>query len=135
MFEFRIEPLHPDKCGGLKVLGNFCFGLASPIFIGFAFFIGYILVATQDPRGGFDLITVDFILFIILAYGLSITVSAFFLPLWTIHTKMLHEREANNERHAKNLEVLRQAIQESLNRGETKEAKNMKEQMDLTQAL
>jgi len=117
------------------VLGNFCFGLASPIFIGFAFFIGYILVATQDPRGGFDLITVDFILFIILAYGLSITVSAFFLPLWTIHTKMLHEREANNERHAKNLEVLRQAIQESLNRGETKEAKNMKEQMDLTQAL
>jgi hypothetical protein len=42
MFALKIEPLHPDKCGGLKVLGNLCFSLASPIFIGSAFFIGYL---------------------------------------------------------------------------------------------
>jgi hypothetical protein len=28
-FELRIQPRHPDKCGGLKVLGNFCFGLGT----------------------------------------------------------------------------------------------------------
>ena len=25
-FELRIQPFHTDKCGVLKVLGNFCFG-------------------------------------------------------------------------------------------------------------
>ncbi len=39
--ELSIQPFHTDQCGGLKVLGNFCFGLVSPILIGSALFIGY----------------------------------------------------------------------------------------------
>ena len=134
-FDFNIEPLHPDKCGGLKVLGNFCFGLVSPIFIGSAFFIGYIYVALRDPKGGFDLITVYLILFIIVAYGLFVAVPSFFIPLWSIHKKMLGKREKDNERYARNMEKLRQEIQDSLIEGKTKEAENMKKQMDLMQGL
>ncbi len=39
-FEFRIQPFHTDKCGGLKLLGNFCFGLGSPLLIGSGLTIG-----------------------------------------------------------------------------------------------
>jgi hypothetical protein len=133
-FEFKIEPLHPDKCGGLKMLGNLSFGIASPIFIGAAFYIGYIFVAVRGPKGEYDLVTVDLII-IIVAYGLIVAVPAFFLPLWKIHTKMLNQREADDESYARNLENLRLAIQVSLNEGKTEEANNLKKQLDLIQEL
>src|SRR5260221_1743263 len=40
-FELRIQPFHTDKCGGLKLLGNFCFGLGTPLLIGSGLIIGY----------------------------------------------------------------------------------------------
>jgi hypothetical protein len=135
-FEIKIEPLHPDKCGGLKVLGNFCFNLAGPIFIGSAFFIGYVFfVALRNPNIPFYEATRDLILLVILVYGLPTAIIAFFLPLWNIHTKMLHEREVDDEGYAAKMEVLRQTIQELLNEGKIEEARNLKEKMDLTQAL
>jgi hypothetical protein len=135
-FEIKIEPLHPDMCGGLKVLGNFCFSLAGPIFIGSAFFIGYVFfVALRHPNIPFYEATRDLILLVILVYGLPTAIFAFFLPLWNIHTKMLHEREVDDEGYAAKMEVLRQTIQELLNEGKIEEAKNLKEKMDLTQAL
>lgn len=137
-FALKIEPLHPDKCGGLKVLGNFCFSLASPIFIGSAYFIGYLLFVAlplRDLHNAFYEATRDLILFVILVYGLLTVIFAFFLPLWNIHTKMLCEREANDESYAAKMEALSQTIQELLNEGKIEEAKNMKEKMDLTQAL
>jgi hypothetical protein len=42
-FEFRIQPFHPDQCGGLKLLSNFCFGLVSPILISSGLLIRYII--------------------------------------------------------------------------------------------
>jgi hypothetical protein len=33
VFQLSIRPFHPDQCGGLKLLGNFCFGLGSPLLI------------------------------------------------------------------------------------------------------
>ncbi len=134
-FEFNIEPLHPDRCGGLGVLGNFCFSAASPIFIGSAFFIGYIFLSVRDPRGGFDLLTVDLILFIILAYGLFVSIFVLFLPLWHIHLTMLREREADNEGYAAIVEDLRLEIQKLLKDNNTDEAKHVKEKMDLMQAI
>lgn len=135
IFEFRIEPLHPDQCGGLKVLGNFCFSLASPIFIGSAFFIGYIFAAVLSPKNAYNVETISSILFIILTYGLSIVTSSFCVPFWNIHREMLHEREADIEKYAENLEVLRQAIQKALNNGMPEDADKLKKQMDLIQAL
>src|SRR5437773_8124361 len=40
-FQLSIQPFHPDQCGGLKLLGNFCFGLVSPILIPSGLLIGY----------------------------------------------------------------------------------------------
>jgi|SRR5579884_1688626 len=41
-FEFSIQPFHPDQCGGLKGLGNFCFGLGAPLLLFTGFIIGKI---------------------------------------------------------------------------------------------
>src|SRR6266566_9204528 len=52
IFELSIQPFHTDKCGGLKLLGNFCFGLVSPILIGSGLIIGYILLFLITENGG-----------------------------------------------------------------------------------
>ena len=137
-FELKIEPLHPDNCGGLKVLGNFCFSLASPIFIGSAYFIGYLLfvaLTLRDLNIAFFDATRALILFVVLVYGLPTAIFAFFLPLWNIHTKMLCEREENDDSYAEEMGALRQTIRELLNEGKIEEAKNKKEKEDLTEAL
>ena len=45
VFELRIQPFHPDQCGGLKLLGNYCFGIGSPLLIGSGLFIGFLISA------------------------------------------------------------------------------------------
>ena len=134
-FDFAIEPLHSDNCGGLRVLGNFCFGLASPIFIGSAFYVGYIFVAVRDSSGAFDLVTVYFVLFVILVYGLLTSIIAFFLPLLNIHRKMLQRKEEDNESYSLALETKRQKIHQLLVKEQLKEAKLAKEELELIQAL
>jgi len=44
-FQLSIQPFHPDQCGGLKLLGNFCFGLGSPLLIASGLYIGYMIFA------------------------------------------------------------------------------------------
>jgi len=133
-FKFNIEPLHPDGCGGLRALGNSCFSAASPIFLGSAFFVGYIFYSVPDQRGVFDLPTVALILFIILVYGLFISIFVLFLPLWHIHHTMQCERDADDNSYAATVEDLRLEIQQLLKENNTDQAKMVKEKMDLMQA-
>ena len=44
-FQLSIQPFHPDQCGGLMMLGNFCFGLVLPLLIGSGLLIGYSIFA------------------------------------------------------------------------------------------
>jgi hypothetical protein len=132
-FEFKIEPTHPDNCGGLSVIGNFCFGLASPIFIGSTFFIGWALVV---PHYVFiDVTTVLVILFIVLLIVLPIGISTSFRALWSIHKKMLSVRKTDEEHYVARVAPLREKIQGLLDANQLVEAKTMKEQKDLQEAL
>jgi hypothetical protein len=128
--EFNIEPLHPDKCGGLKILGNFCFGLISPVFVGSVYFVGYIFVALKAVTGVYDPITVLFIVAIILLYALPISIYAFLIPLSNIHSKMLHSGEIEDKNYADNMESSRQMLQKLLDDGKVEEAKEIKGKMD-----
>jgi hypothetical protein len=114
IFEFRIKPIHPDKCGGLNMLGSFCFGLVTPIFIGVAYFVGYILVALKYLKDVFTLESLAVILFLIIVYALPPIIIAFFLPLWDIHTKMLTAQEKNDESYAVDITAYREEIQNLL---------------------
>jgi hypothetical protein len=144
-FELRIEPVHPDKCGGLKMLGNFCFSTGSPLFIGSVFCASHIF-AVFVPPASFPLIgppglsdlpavvfIVSFVLIILMLSGSSIF--AFFLPLWESHTKMLKERERAEETSAVRLAPLQKQIQGLLDDNQLEEAKAVKEKKDLMEAL
>src|SRR5262249_10098897 len=111
-FELRIQPFHTDQCGGLKLLGNFCFGLVSPILIGSGLAIGYIFALFIE--GGFDVVflalAVGFVLLLLLLYAFPATIFAFFLPLRDIHTKMVSEGEIDEDTYNARIEALRGEI-------------------------
>lgn len=139
-FEFRIRPLHPDKCGGLKVLGNFCFGLGSPILINPGFAIGIIVIVLLNRE--FDslfhiyyVVFVGFGLLLLVLFTLPATIFAFFLPLWNIHTKMVSEQEIDEENYVASIETLREQIQTLLDDNKVEDAKAVKEKKELMEAL
>ena len=135
VFEFRIEPVHPDKCGGLAGLGNFCFGLASPLFVNSVFFTAYsvtILIISTDPS---SLATVSLLAFSGLLFGLPLAVFTFCLPLWSIHTKMLRKRETAEETYAIRLAALQEQIQLLLDNNQLEEAKALKEKKELLETV
>ena len=137
-FEFRIEPVHPDHCGGLKALGNFCFGLASPLFIGLVFYIGvlFVMVMLSDVKdlATFLPIIIGFVVVIVILYVFPAAILAFFLPLWNIHMKMLEVREREEETYAANIAALREQIQTLLDNNQLEEAKAVKEKKELLEA-
>ncbi|GAC1359485.1 MAG: hypothetical protein NVS4B11_38330 [Ktedonobacteraceae bacterium] len=138
VFEFRIQPFHTDKCGGLKLLGNFCFGLASPILIGSGLIIGNILLSfVSSSRIGatFLALIVGFPLLLLLVYNLPVIVLAFMLPLWDIHTKMVSEGEVDEETHSACMEVLREEIQLLLDTNQVEAAKTVQEKKALVETL
>jgi hypothetical protein len=86
-FQLSIRPFHPDQCGGLKLLGNFCFGLASPLLIASGLFIGYSLFALVEysPIDGsaYLVLNVYYPLLFVLLFALPTIVLGFMLPLPT----------------------------------------------------
>ena len=132
-FKFRVEPVHPDNCGGLSELGNFCFASVSPLLIGSAFFIGWFLVAALLHY--LAVATIVVILFIAFLIALPVAIFAFFRPLLSIHTNMLCERKTKEEHYAANIASLREKIQVLLDANQLDEAKTMKEKKELMETL
>jgi len=130
IFELSIQPFHTDKCGGLKLLGNFCFGLVSPILIGSGLIIGYILLFLITENGG-DVVDLTLVvgsaLLVLLLYALPGAIFAFFLPLRDIHTKMVSEGETDEDTYNARIEALREEIQSLLDANQVEEAKVVQE--------
>lgn len=136
LFELRIQPFHPDKCGGLKSLGNFCFGLVSPLLIGSGLTIGFILLSFTGSgvNAVYLAVKVGFGLLLLL-YGLPVIVLAFMLPLWDIHTKMVSQGETDEDTYVAHIEALRQEIQALLDTNQVEEAKAVQEKKSLVETL
>jgi hypothetical protein len=137
VFKLRIQPFHTDKCGGLKVLGNFCFSLVSPMLIGSGLLIGYILLLLFSDRGNVVglALTVGFALLVLLLYALPASIFAFMLPLRDIHTKMVSEGETDEETYIARIEALRQEIQLLLDANKVEEAKVVQEKKAVVETL
>jgi len=136
-FALRIEPFHSDQCGGLKVLGNFCFGLVSPILFSSGLAIGFILLSLSESRINAFLLAlrVGFPLLLILLYALPVIVLAFLLPLWEIHTKMVSEGETDGNSHSARIQTLREEIKALLAANQVEEAKAVQEKKALVETL
>lgn len=141
-FALSIQPFHPDKCGGLKLLGNFYFGLVSPQLIGFGLIFGQLLFFLYNQfridavllalNGGF-LILLSLLL--ALVYAFAVIVLAFMLPLWEIHTKMVSEGDRDEDTYVARIEALREEIQSLLDTNRVEEAKEVQEKKVLVETL
>jgi hypothetical protein len=139
-FQFRIQSFHPDQCGGLTLLGNFCFGLVSPLVISSGLFIGLIIfdLLAYSPSieyPNYLALTVAFPLLLLLMYNLPVIVLAFMLPLRDIHVKMVSEGKTNENIHVTRIEALREEIHSLLDTNQVKEAKDVQEKKALVEIL
>jgi hypothetical protein len=138
VFELNIQPFHTDQCGGLKILGNFCFSLVSPVLFGSGLLIGYILlVLFTDNRGDLlgQTLTVGSALLVLLVYAFPAAIFAFILPLRDIHTKMMSEGETDEDSYNAHLQALRQEIQSLLATNQVEEAKVVQEKKAVVETL
>jgi|GEM_PF-5359354 len=142
-FQLRIQPFHPDQSGGLTVLGNFCFGLVSPLLIGFGINIGYMLfylLAYSPETFGSEYSADNLVLSVVfplfgLLFILTTIVLVFMLPLRDIHTKMVREGKTNENSYVTRIEALREEIQSLLDTNQVEEAKAVQEKKALEETL
>ncbi|GAC1647443.1 MAG: hypothetical protein NVS4B12_15230 [Ktedonobacteraceae bacterium] len=143
-FQLRIQPFHPDQCGGLTLLGNFCFGLVLPLLIGSGLLIGYILFALlayspetfgREYSADYLVLDVGFPLFLLLFYILPAIVLVFMLPLRDIHTKMVGEGKTNENIYVTRVEALREETQSLLDTNQVEAAKAVQEKKALVETL
>jgi len=137
VFKLSIQPFHTDQCGGLKLLGNFCFGLVSPILIGSALFIGYLFALVLGNEFGPVILAlvIGLVLLFLVLYALPATIFAFMLPLWDIHTQMVSEGETDEDTYNARIGALREEIQALLDTNQVEEAKVVQEKKVVLETL
>jgi hypothetical protein len=144
VFQLRVQPFHPDQSGGLTLLGNFCFGLVSPLLIGLGITIGYMLftLLAYSPETFGRAYSADLLvlyvgvpLLLLLLYFLPMIVLVFMLPLRDIHAKMVREGKANENSYVTRIEALREEIQALLDTNQVEEAKVVQEKKTLVETL
>jgi hypothetical protein len=144
-FQLSIEPFHPDECGGLRLLGNFCFGLGSPLLIASGILIGYIIFALVEyasflSRGETSTVyylasNVGLPLLFVLLFFLPGIVLNTILPLRDIHRNMVSEGKTNEQRYFTRTKALREEIQALLDANQLEAAKAVQEKRALVETL
>ncbi len=142
-FDLNVQPSHPDQCGGLKSLGNFCLRMVSPILIvttllgiysiGSIFFpiiIEYQRVVQIEANFSF------------IALVLPLAWVVFFYPIWKIHRTMVAKKNVYQDDAAvqiakveSRLTKLEEKIWSSLDQGKVEEAKTGKDELEILRAL
>ena len=135
-FQLAIQPSHPDNCGGLKMLGDFCFGMVLPILIGATLLgvygIGGIIYPDLTRRLTIIPIAANISLFV---FVLPLAAIAFFVPLWNIHREMVRGKEEYEDEYAVRIEGLEKRIRVALDQKNLEEAKNARDEFEILQAL
>ena len=83
-FNLQVKPLHPDNCGGLKPIGNFCVGIDYMLLI-------FGIAVVSQSIFSYSETTDIFITFALSAYVVS-AIFLFFYPLWPIHNLMKSQK-------------------------------------------
>ena len=130
-FNLKIQPRHPDKCGGLRPLGDFCINAALP-FIGVGLIIVTIPVLHLDLDDVFSLMaTVSLFVFF-----LPLTILAVFTPLWQIHVDMTEQKMFYEDGFASQAMALEQIIRaQATEKGDLLTAENAKEKLRILQSV
>lgn len=148
-FKLTIVLNHPDQCGGLQSIGNFCLFMALPILVGAIFFgvygIGDTLLIGQlaQALNGLPVqaslevnqaqtITITVVLIV---FALLLGSIIFFLSLSNIHREMEIEKQTYDDEFAQLIVSYDKKIRSALHKGELKEAKDAKAELEMLQGL
>jgi hypothetical protein len=122
-FELDVRPRHPDGCGGLQPLGDFCFAMSLSMLIGglvlaivgvggvwlFSTGAGDILY-WRFGLGRFDPSIAYLALAFLFVLDLPLAVYGFLVPLWDIHVYMEERRREAQDQFADYVATLEQRI-------------------------
>jgi hypothetical protein len=132
-FDISIRPSHPDNCGGLKPLGNFFLAMVAPMLLGAivleVFDLGFF------SRGGNTFaafIAGANVTFLVVIIPLAFVASK---PVLKIHRLMVAKEEREKNEFADHIEKLEKRLRISLDEGALKEAKDVKEEIEMVQIL
>lgn len=133
-FSLHIQPSHPDRCGGLKPLGNFCFSAAIPLILG-----GLILVLVSIlelvVKIGLVGISIVAIPLLFLVAG-PLTMIVIFVPLWNVHLDMVEHKRAYADTFTTQLIALEtEIIINTSGQGDLNSARIAKEKIEILQTV
>ena len=128
----------------MRPLGNFCFGMGSPLLIASGILIGSMLFALMEyattlyrSENSVYYLASDVglpLLFVLLLFLPGI-VLAFILPLRDVHRNMVSERKTNEHRYFTRTKALREQIQALLDAHQIEAAKAVQEEKVLMENL
>jgi hypothetical protein len=130
-FNLCIQPSHPDKCGGLRSLGDLCLRMALPILIAAIFFSIFGLGGVFDNRNAIT-IGANVTLFFI---ALPLAALAFWAPLWNVHREMVEQRRKYENEFAEQVTKLQEKIRIFLDKRELKNAKSARDELEIQEIL
>lgn len=136
-FEIEVEPWHPDGCGGLSIVGNFCLRMALPILAGVTFFgiygIGTFFLPDLLPREQRALqVGANLGL---LVFDIPLAALAFFHPLLGIHAEMLRKKKNYEEQFAGHLKRLYGLLWPAFEQGDLAEIKKIGEEIEIAKRM
>jgi hypothetical protein len=109
-FRIIVRPLHPDRCGGLKPVGNFCIKIDYILLV-----VGLAIAAFSIFPHAKEMNTlICFALFLYVFFATFF----FFYPLWTVHDSMeTQKRSLLNNLNEKLDSVYQETYEEIIARG------------------
>lgn len=135
-FMLNIELAHPDNCGGLRFLGNFCLGLALPILVGVTFFALYGIGGTIFPVLIHNQPTVQIGAGLgLIMFDVPLAILAFFFPLWCVHREMVVSKEAFEDIFGDYVSQLEKKLWTTLTQKHLEEAKAIKEEIEIAHII
>ena len=130
-FNVEIQASHPDKCGGLKPVGDFCFGAAVPLIVG-----GLALAALAILRLDIDIVLSVMATTLIFIVVGPLTALTIFIPLWNIHSEMVERKKTYLDTFAVHINELEKAINlHTKETGDLTKAKEAKEKLEILQVV
>lgn len=140
-FEFKLNPGHPDKCGGLEPVGEFCLLLVTPILIAILYLslFGIVTRAVDTPAMRYMAPAHDIVVVLdnVALFALAIPLAAFvfFNTLWSFHKMMLRKRREYEDEYSLLVRECLDGMKSAIERDDVDAAKVSSEKLDVVSKM
>jgi hypothetical protein len=137
-FSINIKPSHPDNCGGLRPVGNFCFFMVAPILIAIVYLalFGILLrgldIWSLDPAHRAVVAFENVALFIV---AIPLAIFVFFNPLWSFHQVMEKGRQKYENEYSMLLKNCWDEMRQNIENNDVAAAKISSDKLGVIQEL